>query len=104
MKYEMSDRIQFEDYCCYGSFMCDVIETLYDESLDIDEVNIIADTYTTENIIKTICQISMEDFKFELMLAKFDKANNEVDEYEITILNDGEVFVESAIDKNAGIL
>jgi hypothetical protein len=101
MKYEKSDRIQYEDYCCVPHFMEDVVNTLFNEDLEIDQVHIIADTYLTEAIFKTICQIKVNDFEFDLTVVKFDAEDYDTDEYRITILNDGQVFVEPAIDKNA---
>lgn len=101
MYYEKSDRIQYESYCCVPCFFGDVIETLFNEDLEIDQVHIIADTELTEALIKVLCQTSINDFEFELALVDFDKLDDEVDEYCITILNSGEVFVEKAIDKNA---
>lgn len=101
MKYEKSERVQHEDYCCPVHFMEDVLDTLYNEDLEIDQVNIIADTYLTEVIFKTICKITVNDFEFDLAVVDFDRLDDEVDEYIITILNDGEVFIEPAINKDA---
>jgi hypothetical protein len=101
MKYEKSDRIQYEDYCCPVHFMEDVLETLFDDGLDTDQVHIISDKELTEALLKIICQIQVEDFEFDLQVVDFDRLDDEVDEYMITILDDGEVFVEKAIDKNA---
>ena len=102
MRYEKTDRVQgVESYCCIPHFVQDVIATLFDEDLEIDQVNIIADTELTEVLFKTICQATINDFEFELAVVDFDKYDDEVDEYCITILNDGQVFIEKAIDKNA---
>lgn len=101
MRYEKSDRVQHENYCCPVHFMEDVLDTLFNEDLEIDQVHIIADTYLTELIFKTICQITVNDFEFDLTVVKFDAEDYDTDEYRITILNDGQVFVEPAIDKDA---
>jgi hypothetical protein len=101
MRYEKSERVQHENYCCIPHFLEDVIATLFSEDLEIDQVHIIADTYLTEAIFKTICQTTINDFEFDLTVIKFDTEDYDTDEYRITILNDGEVFVEPAIDKDA---
>lgn len=105
MRYKISDRIQHENYCCPVSFLEDVIETLFDENLETDQVHIIADTYLTEvifkTIFKTICNTTVNDFEFDSAVVDFDIFDDETDEYCITILNNGEVFLEKAIDKNA---
>ena len=101
MRYELSNRIQEESYCCEHCLLVDIVETLFNEDLDTDQVNIIASTYTTEKLIKAICQITIEGFEFDLQLLDFDKFDDETDEYRITILDDGEVFVESAVNKDA---
>ena len=101
MNYEKSDRIQHESYCCIPHFVQDVIATLFDEDLETDQVHIIADTELTEALFKVICQTTVNDFEFDLAMIDFDKFDDEIDEYCITILDDGEVFIEKAIDKNA---
>jgi hypothetical protein len=101
MRYEKSERVQHENYCCIPHFLEDVIATLFSEDLEIDQVHIIADTYLTEAIFKIICQTTINDFEFDLTVIKFDTEDYDTDEYRITILNDGEVFVEPAIDKDA---
>jgi hypothetical protein len=101
MHYEKSERIQHESYCCPVHFMQDILDTLFDEDLEIGQVHIISDKYTTEQLVKTICQITVNDFEFELQVVDFDKFDDEIDEYMITILNNGEVYVEKAINKDA---
>lgn len=101
MKYKLTDRIQHESYCCPFHLLEDVINTLFEESLNIDQVHIISDKYLTESLIKTICQTGVNDFEFDLQIIDFDKLDDEIDEYRITILDDGEVFIEPAINKNA---
>jgi hypothetical protein len=101
MRYEISDRIQHENYCCPAHFMEDVIDTLFSEDLETDKVHIIADTELTEVLFKVISQITVNDFEFDFAVVDYDKFDDEIDEYCITILNDGEVFIEKAIDKNA---
>ena len=101
MRYEKSERVQHESYCCTSHFIQDVIETLFDEDLLTDQVHIIADTELTEILFKAICQTTVNDFKFDLQIVDFDKFDDEIDEYCITILDDGEVFLEKAVDKNA---
>jgi hypothetical protein len=101
MRYEKSERVQHENYCCIPHFLEDVLDTLFSEDLEIDQVHIIADTYLTEAIFKIICQTTINDFEFDLTVIKFDTEDYDTDEYRITILNDGEVFVEPAIDKDA---
>ena len=101
MKYKLTDRIQYESYCCPFHLLEDVIDTLFEESLNIDQVHIISDKYLTESLIKTICQTGVNDFEFDLQTIDFDKLDDEIDEYRITILDDGEVFIEPAINKNA---
>lgn len=98
MKYEKSDRVQHESYCCLLCFLSDVLETLFDESNDEGQVHIIADEFITGELIKLICKVEIDDFEFDLQVVEFDKDNAE--EYRITILDSGEVYIESAVDKN----
>ena len=101
MRYEKSERVQHESYCCIPHFIEDVIETLFDEDSDNESVHIIADKYLVEELIKVICQVRVNDFEFDLAMLDFNMIDDEVDEYCITIFDDGEVFVEKAIDKDA---
>jgi hypothetical protein len=101
MRYEKSVRVQHEDYCCPVHLMQDILDTLLNEESELDMVHIISDKYTTEILLKTICQIESDEIELELQVIDFDKYDDEVDEYMITILDDGEVFVEKAINKNA---
>lgn len=98
MRYEKTDRIQYERYCCTGCFFTDVLSTLFDESNDTGLVHIIADDIVTEELIKLICQIEIEGFEFDLSGIEFKK--REFDEFLVTISTDGEVFVDSSTDKN----
>jgi hypothetical protein len=100
MRYEKSDRIQNESYCCPVHFLEDAIETLFDESLETKCIHIISDKYLTETLLKLICQTTINDFEFELSLIDFNKENDEIDEYRITIFDDGEVYIEPAIDED----
>ena len=101
MRYEKSERVQHEHYCCPFHLIQDVIDTLFDGNLDTDQVHIIADKYLTEALIKTICQTGIDDYEFDLVVVDFDIREDQVDEYRITILNDGEVYIEPAINKDA---
>lgn len=101
MKYKLTDRIQYESYCCVYHLIYDVIETLLDESIDIESVHIIADKDLIEELIKVICQTTVNDFEFELSCIDFQLYNDEIDEYRMTIFDDGSVYIEPAIDKNA---
>lgn len=101
MLYEKSDRVQHESYYCIHHFITDVIDTLFDEDSDNESVHIIADKYLIEELIKVICQVKVNDFEFNLVMVDFNMIDDEVDEYCITIFDDGEVFVEKAIDKDA---
>lgn len=101
MIYEKSDRVQRTEYGCPVCFMQDVIETLFDEDSDVDQVNIIADTYLTEVILKTICRVQIDDFEFDLDFIDFNTSDDNIDEYKITIFDDGDVYIEPAINKDA---
>ena len=100
MRYEKSERVQHESYCCIPHFIEDVIETLFDEDSDNESVHIVADKYLVEELIKVICQVRVNDFEFDLAMLDFNMIDDEVDEYCITIFDDGEVFVDKAIDKD----
>ena len=101
MLYEKSERVQHESYCCISHFIQDVIDTLLNEDSDNESVHIIADKYLVEELIKVICQVRVNDFEFDLAMLDFNTIDDEIDEYCITIFDDGEVFVEKAIDKDA---
>lgn len=101
MKYEKSERVQFSTYCCIPHLILDALNTLQDEDLNIDQVNIITDKYMTEELIKVICQSDIEDFEFDLAFIDFNMYDESIDEYRITIFDDGEVYIEPAIDKDA---
>ena len=101
MRYEVSERVQSEKYCCNECFLADVIATLFDESLNIDQVDIITDRYKTAELIKLLSSITVNGFEFELAIIDFNIYEDAIDEYKISITNDGEVYVESAINKDA---
>lgn len=101
MKYEKSERVQHESYCCIHNFITDVIDTLFDEDLDNKSVHIIADKYLVEELIKVICQVRVNDFEFDLAMLDFNTIDDEIDEYCITIFDDGDVYVLPAINKDA---
>jgi hypothetical protein len=100
MRYQKSERIQNEDYSSISEFLNDVIETLIDESNYEQTVNIIADTELTEMLIKEFYSNNVEDFKFNLQIVDYTQKDNTITEFKITILSDGEVFIEPAMDKN----
>jgi len=97
MRYELSERIQEETYCCPVSFFGDVLETLFDKSNDAGMVHIIADEFITEELIKFICAVKIEGFDFDLTI-DFDKSID--DEFRITILDNGEVNIEPSTNDN----
>lgn len=101
MYYEKSERVQHTSYCCINHFILDVLETLLDEDMNNESVHIIADKFLVEKLIKVICQANIDDFEFNLALVDFYRFDDTIDEYRITIFTDGEVYVESAINKNA---
>lgn len=101
MRYEKSDRVQHDNYCCEISFIEDVLDTLFDEDLNVDNVSIIADTYIIELLLKTICRLEIDDFEFDLQAIDFNKFNDACDKYKIMLFKDGEMYVESAIDRDA---
>lgn len=101
MNYEYSDRVQFSSYDDTLYFVLDVIDTLLNKEYKPECVTIISDKYTTEDIIKTICQVKFDDFQFDFSLIDFNKMDDSIDEYSITLFDDGEVYVKRAIDKNA---
>ena len=101
MRYEKSERVQHESYCCIPHFITDVIDTLFDEDSDNESVHIIADKYLIEELIKVICQVNVDDFEFNLAMVDFNMIDDEIDEYCITIFDDGDVYVLPAINKDA---
>lgn len=101
MRYEKSERVQHESYCCINHFVLDVLNTLFDEDSDNESVHIIADKYLVEELIKVICQVRVNDFEFDLAMLDFNTIDDEIDEYCITIFDDGDVYVLPAINKNA---
>lgn len=101
MKYQISERVQHVHYCCEIDFIKDVLETLLNEDLNSGCVNIIADKEITELILKTICKVDINSFEFELKEIDFSKDFRDIDEYRIILFDDGTVYVEPAIDKDA---
>ena len=101
MYYEKSERVQHTSYCCINHFILDVLQTLLDEDMNNESVHIIADKYLVEKLIKIICQVSINDFEFNLVRVDFNIFEDSIDEYRITIFDDGDVFIEPAIDENA---
>ena len=101
MRYKMQERVQKESYCCTVSLLEDVVNTLFDEELCNECVHIITDKHMTEKLVKNICQLTINDFTFNLTYVNFDSLDDSIDEYRITIYNNGKVYVSSAIDENA---
>ncbi len=101
MKYKLQERIQHCHYECEHEFLFDVLSTLIDEELMADSVSIISDKCTTELIMRTMCQMKFEDFIFDFQSIDFRMNDESIDEYFIHIFNDGEVYIEPAINKDA---
>lgn len=101
MRYNISNRVQKESYCCEVSFIQDVLSTLFNPDLDTDCVDIISDKYMTECILKAICKVEINGFEFDLQMIEFGLDEDGIDEYRITISDDGSIYIEPAIDKNA---
>lgn len=99
MLYEKTDRIQSALYETTLDLLADAIETLLDEEVDVDQVNILVSEYTAEELIKTICQTQINDFEFILQSLSFNRGDG-IDEYRVSICDDGEVYVEHAMDKD----
>ena len=96
MKYKKSERVQSEVYSSIEDLISDVIETVLDEDNYERSANIVSDRKTIENILDYIDKSSL-DFEFNVNIIDF---RDNTDEYILTILDDGELFVEPVIDKN----
>lgn len=97
MKFNKTDRVQSYCYPTTLDFVNDVIETILDEDNFERSANIISDFNTTNELLEFIQSSKLENFDFDIQIIDF---RDEVEEYMITILDDGEVYVEPAIDKN----
>lgn len=97
MKFNKSDRVQ--NYCYHTTldFINDVIETILDEDNFERSANIISDFNTTNELLEFIKSSNLENFDFDIQIVDF---RDEIEEYMITILDIGEVYVEPAVDKN----
>jgi hypothetical protein len=97
MKFKKTDRVQSETYPTTIDFINDVIETILDEDNFERSASIISDYNTTNELLEFIQASNVEYFNFDVQIVDF---RDEVEEYMITILDIGEVYVEPAADKN----
>lgn len=99
MKYNKENRVQHENYSSIYEFITDVVETLQDEGNYEDVVNIIAEKPVLDEILSTIGENNVKDFKF--VTPTPDQNIMEIDElYTTSIYSDGEVYLENAINPN----
>jgi len=96
MKFNKSERIQNYCYPTTLDFINDVIETILDDDNYERSVNIISDINTTKELLEFIISSKLEHFNFDIQLVDL---RDEVEDYIITILDIGEVYVEPAINK-----
>ena len=97
MKFSKSDRIQTYTYETTLDFINDVIETVLDEDNFERSANIISDFNTTNELLEFIKASDLEYFKFDIQIEDF---RDDAEEYLITILDIGEVYVEPVIASN----
>jgi hypothetical protein len=101
VKYKRTERVQFDSYSSTMDFMNDVIETLLDEDNIDEQATIIADRDTIVNILDLIDRNLIDNFEFEIQYNIFDemdKIKNDI--YRLDILDDGEIFIEKAVNHN----
>ena len=97
MKFNKSERIESYCYPTTLDFINDVIETILDEDNYERSANIVSDINTTKELLEFIIWSKLENFDFDIQVVDF---RDEVEDYLITILDIGEVYIEPAINKN----
>ena len=97
MKFNKSERIQNYCYPTTLDFINDAIETILDEDNYESSVNIISDINTTTELLEFIISSNLEHFNFDVQIVDI---RDEIEDYMITILDIGEVYVEPAINKD----